>query len=135
MGLDLAAGAETSPSKSKSVPEKGEGSDLGGRIEAVRKVMRECSLSDPRLAPVIERALVAEGTKTDEAADWNEIAERMIRNRNEYARVGRLGLLRFGPYRVSRFFAEGIWADDGLWGYDEQRLERYRASRVGRSDT
>jgi hypothetical protein len=98
--------------------------------EAVAKVMRECNLSEPRLGPVIERAMRTEAAKTDEATGWNGIAERMIAAQRLYVQLGRDGVLRV-TVRVRRFLAEGLWRDDGLWAIDREALNRRQNARIG----
>lgn len=111
----------------QKLPSEGEGqgrNDAEALRAAVAKVMREANFSDPRLEPVIERAMRVEASKTDDAPNWNGIAEHMCEARAEYSRLSRDGCLRFGPYRMDKFFAGGIWIDSGLWGIDHQRTRR-----------
>lgn len=102
---------------------QGETTDWESLNAAVAKVMRECSLSNPRLAPVIERALRAESDRVGIAPNWNEIAERMIAARAEYLAIGDKGMLSFtvGP---RKFFADGIWLNTGAWAIDLKEKRR-----------
>lgn len=97
---------------------------------AVAKVMRECNLSEPRLGPVIERAMRSEAAKTDERPNWNDIAERISKAQRWYVHLGRAGVLRV-TVRVRRFLAEGLWRDDGLWNIDQARLDRLNQATLG----
>lgn len=96
--------------------------------EAVAKVMRECNVSDPRMRPVIARAMQAFHAKSDGLADCNATAERMIRQRSNYAEDADLLKYTVG---VRKFFAHGVWADSRLWPYDQEKLNRMRQARVG----
>jgi hypothetical protein len=102
--------------------------------DAVAKVMRECSLSEPRLAVVIERAMLTEASGADDTPDWNGIAEAMIEARALHSQYARAGLIPY-PKSVRRFFAEGLWKDHGVWGIDHAEVERRRNARIGSSRT
>ena len=121
-----------SRSRRKDLPDEGQKpEDVRDLAAAVAKVKRECSLSEPRLHWVIDRAMREEAAKTDEAAKWNEIGERMIAAWLEYVELGRLNVLRY-PVRPRRFFAEGLWRNKGLWVFDEDTARRLREANRGR---
>ena len=97
--------------------------ERGSCEEAVDKVMRECNLSDDRLRKVIAVAMRAWHAKSDASADCNATAELMIQQRGIYARDA--DLLKF-TVGVRKFFAHGVWCDQRLWPYDQQKLNRAR---------
>lgn len=117
----LAAGSETK-SKNNGLPDERRGvGDADDRVVAgaVAKVMRECGLSAPRLGPVIEAAMRLEASTTDEAPNWNSIAERMTASYARYLSL--MHLMAFKP-GARKFFAEGMWSDERKWPWDEKRL-------------
>jgi hypothetical protein len=84
---------------------------------AVAKVQRECGLSGRRIGSTIEAAMRLHASKVDEAANWNAIAELMIRKYTTFIQHQ-----EFMSYKVlaPRFFAE-LWDDHRKWPYDEKR--------------
>lgn len=93
--------------------------------EAVRKVMRELDISNPRMERVIACAIVAFRAKTDDPPDCNAVAENMIARRKGYLEWDRNNLLKY-QVGVRKFFADGVWADDRQWVLDKDELRRQR---------
>lgn len=142
---EIRAGA-AAPEEPKTGNGKSNGEDLAGegqeqkprrrqkqeqdpeRAEAVAKVMRECDLSDPRLEPAIDAAMLREAGRTDERPKWNAIAEAMAEHYRLYCES--LPLMRY-PVGPRKFFAHGLWKADGRWPWDQKRLERHRNARIG----
>lgn len=93
--------------------------------DAVRKVMRELDISNPRMERVIACAIVAFRAKTDDPPDCNAVAENMIARRKGYLEWDRNNLLKY-QVGVRKFFADGVWADDRQWVLDKDELRRQR---------
>lgn len=110
--------------KNKKLSRDGRGAaDLLARSAAVTKVLRECGISDPRMAPVIDRAMGAYAALTDEIPDWNAIAERMTASYSKFVRHLPLLAYRPGP---RKFFALGLWDDERRWPWDDKKLNEKR---------
>lgn len=94
--------------------------------DCAAKVMRECNLSDPRLEPVILRALTAWCAK--ERAEPDAGAVLMIENQREFVRLGEFLRHSLG---WRKFFAQGYWVDWKLWPLDQARLAQGANARTG----
>lgn len=120
------AGSRNAETKGKGLPGEREGVGCAGcsaAAEAVAKVMRECSLSNPRLDRVIYRAMEAEHALSDAAVVWNATAERMIHAWREFGSVAQLMRHSVG---ARKFFSEGMWCNWKLWPYDRQAVSEAR---------
>jgi hypothetical protein len=126
---NIAASAAPNPKdKDQSKGPPGDGTVAGGKAVAVDdawavgrsvlKVQRECGLNSPRLTPAIERAMRSEAAKSDALANWNAIAERMIKSYKIW--LESQDLLAYKP-GAKRFFDE-YWDDQRKWPWDEKRL-------------
>lgn len=91
--------------------------------EAVRKVMRELDLSNPRMERVIARAIEAYRSKTDDPPDCNAVAECMIARRKGYLEWDDMLKYQVG---IRKFIQDGFWADDRTWVLDKDELRRQR---------
>lgn len=110
----------------KDFPDEREGvgcASCSAADAAVAKVMRECSLSNPRLERVIHRAMEAEHALSDAAVVWNATAERMIHAWREFGSVAQLMRHSVG---ARKFFSEGMWCNWKLWPYDRQAVSEAR---------
>src|ERR1700733_2005617 len=89
--------------------------------ESVAKVMRECSLSNPRMERVIRRAMATERARMQgkQAFDCNATAELMVANFNQFCQHTHLMRHSLG---TRTFFAENYWRNDSRWPYDEKKL-------------
>lgn len=108
---------------SQGLPNEREGVGCSAADAAVAKVMRECSLSNPRLDRVIYRAMEAEHALSDAAVVWNATAERMIHAWREFGSVAQLMRHSVG---ARKFFSEGMWCNWKLWPYDRQAVSEAR---------
>lgn len=97
-------------------------------LAAVHLVMRECNLSNPRLEPVVARAIATQRRKTDAPENPMRIAEQMVEMHREFAKSGHLMRFRMG---VRKFFSDGLCVDSNLWPWDYGRIEQMRCARVG----
>jgi hypothetical protein len=125
----LAASAETQNEKQEQKPRYEVPPDRPVEASlraAVAKAMREMGLTGRRHEELVERQLRNAIAQADEAPDLNAIAEAMIAAREDYSRLGRDGLLRFGPYGITKFLSEAIWRDEGLWGINHEAAARRR---------
>ena len=94
---------------------------------AASEVMRLCGVVETswKIKAAIEAAisLVVEQNGRSPLT-WVEVA---VMNWREYQEDGLL-LFRVG---IERFFSEGLWLNQRLWTYDQERLREYRRRRVG----
>jgi Helix-turn-helix domain len=97
-----------------------------GLVESTAKVMRQCNLTEPRLEPVIRRALAAWCAKT--GADQASGVKLMIENQREFVRLGEYMRHSLG---WRKFFAQGHWIDWQTWPLDQARLQQRSGARVG----
>src|ERR1700733_5207159 len=88
---------------------------------AVQLVLRECDVSDRRMAPVVEQAIRAYRTKSGKS--FEEIAEQMVKARQAF--LADSHLMRY-PVALKKFFAHGFWIDDRMWPFDQEKLNRMR---------
>lgn len=89
---------------------------------AVQLVMRECDLTDRRMAPVIENALRGYAAKKGNR-ELLEIAALMVANRKDYLAHSTLMRHPVGP---RKFFAHGLCFDDRLWPWDQALVREAR---------
>jgi hypothetical protein len=96
--------------------------DAKGLAAAVAKVLRECSLSTPRLDRVIEAAMRLDAAKTDGPPNWNAVAESMVKSYAIWLQDQHLMAFKPG----SRKFFHEYWNDQRKWPYDEKRVSERR---------
>ena len=110
-------------------------STLGGQADAglVRRmdaaaqlVMEGCGFVEKRLRRVIRQVMAQDYAAKD--TEPEATAKAMSQSWRSYCTNGELLRVHYGP---GKFFSLGIWRDDRLWGWDEAKIERRRAARVG----
>lgn len=96
---------------------------------AVAKVMRECNLSNARLARVIRAQLeLARSQRNAPVEEWDASAMRMVGRIRLYR--ADTELLRF-TVGMRKFLEDGLWLNVDAWPYDQKLLDRMRNARIG----
>jgi hypothetical protein len=75
-------------------------------------VKRECGLTLRGIDRVLEEQMRLVASRTDQRADWNAIAERMIAMYAKYLEHD--GMFEYKP-EARKFFAGGLWDDMRKW--------------------
>jgi len=90
------------------------------------RVMRECGFTERRLRKAL--GVVLESRRLQTGGSSGTVALEMVQAWKDYGENTRFLRTVTGP---RKFFAQGMWLDDRLWNWDQQKLEMRRGAAVG----